>query len=109
MSSIMSTHRLNHQRGRVHDQQSLFHRGARLAAGVLLAGSVACGGDSNAPETIEGTYTLQTIDGRPLPVVLGQDANEISEITAGEVPDARRAVLACPALALRLNGPVKRP
>jgi ferredoxin len=30
------------------------------------------------------------------------------EITAGEVPDARRAVLACPALALRLNGPVKR-
>lgn len=31
------------------------------------------------------------------------------EITAGEVPDARRAVLACPALALRLNGPVKRP
>jgi len=25
------------------------------------------------------------------------------EITAGELPDARRAVLACPALALRLN------
>lgn len=29
------------------------------------------------------------------------------DITSGELPDARRAVLACPALALRINGPVK--
>ncbi|TCO26589.1 ferredoxin [Kribbella steppae] len=30
------------------------------------------------------------------------------EITAGELPHARRAVLACPALALRLDPPVER-
>jgi ferredoxin len=30
------------------------------------------------------------------------------EIAADVVPDARRAVLACPALALRLTGPSKR-
>jgi ferredoxin len=30
------------------------------------------------------------------------------EITAGELSHARRAVLACPALALRLEAPVKR-
>lgn len=30
------------------------------------------------------------------------------ELTAGELPDARRAVLACPALALRMNRPVRR-
>nr|WP_238354929.1 hypothetical protein [Kribbella sandramycini] len=30
------------------------------------------------------------------------------EITAGEGPDARRAVLACPALALRLSRSVNR-
>ena len=31
------------------------------------------------------------------------------EITPGELSDARRAALACPALALRINGTVKRP
>jgi hypothetical protein len=45
---------------------------------------LACG-DSTSPEKIEGTYTLQTINGRPLPVVLQQDATSKSEVTAGAI------------------------
>ncbi|MFF1821496.1 ferredoxin [Kribbella sp. NPDC058245] len=43
-----------------------------------------------------------TLDEWGFPVLKGR------EITAGELPDTRRAVLACPALALRLEKSVKR-
>jgi ferredoxin len=42
-----------------------------------------------------------TLDEWGFPVLRGR------EITRGEVTNARRAVLACPALALRLSGTVK--
>ena len=46
---------------------------------------LACGGDSTGPESIEGTYTLQTINARALPVVVQQDAVAKVEVTAGSI------------------------
>jgi len=44
---------------------------ATLLGALLTSG--ACGGDSpTAPETISGTFTLRSLDGAPLPVVLLQ-------------------------------------
>lgn len=81
----MSIHLLNHLQGRGHTPRSLSHRAARLSASLLLAASLACGRDSTAPVPIEGTYTLQTIDGRPLPAAIAQDAGVKDEITAGSI------------------------
>ena len=58
------------------------------ALGVLFAAAVlACGdsGDSTSPESIEGVYTLQTIDGDALPAVVYQDTEGMVEITAGAI------------------------
>ena len=58
------------------------------ALGVLFAAAVlACGdsGDSTSPESIEGVYTLQTIDGDALPAIVYQDTEGMVEITAGAI------------------------
>ena len=81
----MSTQLMNRPRAKGRSPQTLVHRAARIASGVLLATSLACGGDSTAPETIEGTYTLQTIDGQALPAIVDQDETEKNEITAGSI------------------------
>jgi hypothetical protein len=63
--------------------------GAGLAAAlvVALAGSVALGGcrDSAGPTGIAGTYELATIDGRPLPVVLRDDAAQRVDVLGGSI------------------------
>lgn len=47
---------------------------------------VACGDDSTGPESITGTYTLQSIDGEVLPAFLAVPTEAITiEITAGSV------------------------
>ena len=75
-----------HQRwGRGRVPRLITRRAIRLGVGVLVAASLACGGDSTAPETIEGVYVLQTLDGRPLPVVFLQDETGKYEITAGSI------------------------
>jgi hypothetical protein len=60
-----------------------------LLAGLLVL-SVACGGESVAPEDppddpVIGDYTLQTINNLPLPVVIEDDGIITVEITAGVV------------------------
>jgi hypothetical protein len=66
--------------------RSLVHLRRGRALGVLLtAAVVACGGDSTGPESIEGTYTLETINARALPVVVQQDAVAKVEVTAGAI------------------------
>ena len=62
-----------------------FHRAARLASGVLLAASLACGDDSTSPGTIEGLYTLRTIGGKPLPGVIAENSSEKTELTSGSI------------------------
>jgi hypothetical protein len=45
--------------------RSLMHLRRGRALGVVFAAAVlACGGDSTSPESIEGTYTLETINAR---------------------------------------------
>jgi hypothetical protein len=47
---------------------------------------VACGGDSTAPEeTIHGTYTLQSINGMPLPWLLGQASADRIDVMSGSI------------------------
>jgi hypothetical protein len=47
---------------------------------------VACGDDVIGPEDIAGTYTLQSIDGHPLPWVILQVGNTYSmKVTAGSI------------------------
>ena len=63
----------------------------RLVRSTLLAGmaALALGGCSDSTgtdiDTVAGVYTLVTIDGQQLPVIVSQTVNEIVEITAGEV------------------------
>ena len=54
---------------------------------VLFAAAVLACGDSTSPkaESIEGVYTLQTIDGDALPAVVYQDTEGMVEITAGAI------------------------
>ena len=70
------------QRPRTHHW---LRRAISLGAGTLLAASLACGGDSTGPEAIEGTYALQTMAGRSLPVIVLEDETGKYEITAGSV------------------------
>jgi hypothetical protein len=50
----------------------------------LAAAITACGGDSTGPNgSLPGTYNLQTVDTRPVPVVLFEDADYKLEITSG--------------------------
>jgi len=56
---------------------------ARLLATAVAFLVVGCGGDSPAePATITGTYTLQTINGSPLPYVNFQNATDKDEIVS---------------------------
>jgi hypothetical protein len=54
-----------------------------LAVGALLG----CSRDGTGPAqpTIEGTYTLQTIDGRAMPLVMWEDSQERLELLSGSV------------------------
>ncbi len=57
----------------------------RVFLAVLIVGVTACGGDGTGLENVAGLYTLQTIDGAPLPwILLEVGANKI-EVTAGSV------------------------
>lgn len=64
---------------------------SRLVRSALLAGmaALALGGCSDSTGTdadaVAGVYTLITIDGQLLPVIVDQVGNDIAEITAGEV------------------------
>ena len=49
---------------------------------LLVLGLGACG-DSTAPTRVVGRYTLQTIDGNPLPFVFVQVGADKTELTAG--------------------------
>jgi hypothetical protein len=58
------------------------------ALGVLFAAALlACGdsGDSTSPESIEGVYALQTINGGALPAVVYEDEAAKVEIVAGAI------------------------
>ena len=52
----------------------------RVLLALLVFGLVACGVDVTDPGSVSGTYTLRSINGDPLPVVIGP-----SEITAGSL------------------------
>ena len=72
--------------GRSARLRALTCRTRRLGLAVLVAASLACSGsESTGPDPIEGTYTLQTMGGRPLPVLVIQDEDGSIEITAGSV------------------------
>ena len=57
----------------------------RVFLAVLIFGVTACGGDGTGLENVAGLYTLQTIDGDPLPWVLFQAGASKIEVTAGNV------------------------
>ena len=57
----------------------------RVSLAVLIFGVTACGGDGTGLENVAGLYTLQTIDGDPLPWVLFQAGASKIEVTAGNV------------------------
>lgn len=47
---------------------------------------IACGGDKAiGPETVSGTYTLQTVDGNKVPAAFYQDSLERDEFVNGNV------------------------
>lgn len=55
-----------------------------LASLAMLV--IACGGDSAlAPESVAGSYTLQTVNGNTLPAVFYQDSQEKDEFVNGGV------------------------
>ena len=55
-----------------------------LASLAMLV--IACGGDSAvAPESVAGSYTLQTVNGNALPAVFYQDTQEKDEFVSGSV------------------------
>jgi hypothetical protein len=60
-------------------------RAACFASGFLLAASLACGDDSTGPANIEGLYTLRTIGGKPLPVVIAEDSIQTIEVTSSSI------------------------
>jgi len=55
------------------------------ALGVLFAAAVLACGDSTSPESIEGVYALQTINGGALPAVVYEDEAAKVEIVAGAI------------------------
>ena len=57
----------------------------RVFLAVLIFGVTACGGDGTGLENIAGLYTLETIDGDPLPVLLVEVGDNKIEVTAGSV------------------------
>ena len=67
----------------------------RVFLAVLIFGVTACGDDGTGddgtsddgtrPESVVGTYTLQTVGGEGLPVVLEENPTFLLELTAGIV------------------------
>jgi hypothetical protein len=60
----------------------------RLACAAFILAAAACGGDkSTAPKRIEGTYTLQSIDGQTLPMIYYDDATagQRIEVLSGSI------------------------
>ncbi len=57
----------------------------RVVLAFLAFGLVACGDNGIGPEDVAGTYTLQTINGDPLPWVSFQTGADKIEVTAGSV------------------------
>jgi hypothetical protein len=57
----------------------------RLLAGLVLAATVACTDSTGPGEAISGTFTLSTVGGQSLPVVLQQSATSTLELTGGSV------------------------
>jgi hypothetical protein len=59
----------------------------RLACIALLLAAAACGDKSTAPKRIEGTYTLQSIDGDVLPMIYFDDpaAGQRVEVLSGSI------------------------
>ena len=56
---------------------------SRLTLGAVAIFVVGCGSDTAVePATITGTYTLQTINGSPLPYVNFENANNKDEIVS---------------------------
>ncbi len=66
----------------------------RVFLAVLIFGVTACGGDGTGLENVAGLYTLQTIQGDPLPFVLLQVGDDKIEVTAGNV--ILNADMSCP-------------
>ena len=61
-----------------------------MISGVFLAflvfGMVGCGGDDVfSPESVSGTYTLQTFNGGALPAVRGEIGTSFTQVTAGSI------------------------
>ena len=59
------------------------HPARTLLAVAFLAGAVACGDDSTSPPSTFGTYTLHTVDAKPLPALLLQQGDYFFRATAG--------------------------
>ncbi len=58
----------------------------RVFLAFLVFGMVGCGGDDVfSPESVAGTYTLQTLNGDALPAVRGEIGTSFTEVTAGSI------------------------
>ena len=57
----------------------------RVFLAFLIFGITACGDDATGLEDVVGIYTLQTIEGDPLPWVLLQVGADMIEVIAGSV------------------------
>lgn len=59
----------------------------KVLAAALLGLLVACGGDkATGPNaSVTGNYTLRTVNGTSVPVVVYQDATEKDELTGGNI------------------------
>jgi hypothetical protein len=57
----------------------------RTLFALLVIGLGACGDDGTAPESLVGRYTLQTVDGNPLPFVIIEVGTDKVEVTAAHI------------------------
>jgi hypothetical protein len=57
----------------------------RLLAGLVLAAAVACTDSTGPGEAISGTFTLSTVGGQALPVVVQQSGTTTLEVTGGSI------------------------
>ena len=55
----------------------------RVLVACLVFGLVACGDDSVSPADVAGTYTLLSVDGVGLPLVLEESPDFLLELTSG--------------------------
>lgn len=57
----------------------------RLLAGLVLASAVACTDSTGPGEAISGTFTLSTVGGQAVPVVVQQSGTTTLEVTGGSI------------------------